>query len=294
MTDTPTPSISMTIHNGDTGKEVALMILAEKGAYYEIRRLLSGAGGYLPDDLDRIRRGIGADRDEWSQVWPAIEHLFPVRDGRRFHQATLDDLQFRDARRSAGKTGGQQPHPTQRPSKSRANVEQTTEQEPSKRRADSRAKVDPPSPSPSPSPSPDPSPTPKPTDPEVGAEAPADGHSPPAPAGVSLLDFCTRGKIRSWALTQPEADRLAEAFPELDIIAVAKKAKAWIAANPKRTPTATGMSAFLYSWVAREQNGRPSRASTTAPARDIRVGRVGAEDCDHSGPVGEVDLGTLR
>jgi hypothetical protein len=127
------------------------------------------------------------------------------------------------------------------------------------------------------------------SDPEVGAEAPADGHSPPAAAGVSLLDFCTRGKVRTWSLTQPEADRLAEAFPELDIIAVARKAKAWIAANPTKTKTAKGMSAFLYSWVAREQDGRPGRA-TTAPSRDPRVGRAAAEDFDHSGPVGPVNL----
>ena len=127
-------------------------------------------------------------------------------------------------------------------------------------------------------------------DPGVGAEVPADGHSPPAPAGVSLLDFVTRGKTKSWVLTKPEADRLGEAFPDLDIIAVAKKAKAWIAANPANMKTSKGMSAFLYRWIAREQDGRPGRQAAPAPARDVRFGHVRAEDCKHDGRTGVIPL----
>ena len=128
-----------------------------------------------------------------------------------------------------------------------------------------------------------------PDDPDVGTAAPAAGRAAPQAAEVSLLDFVCRGKVRTWSLTKPEANRLAEAFPDLDILAQAKKAKAYLAANPTKLKTARGMSSFLYRWVAREQDGRPGRQAAPAPARDVRYGSVRAEDCNHT-KTGRIDF----
>jgi hypothetical protein len=128
----------------------------------------------------------------------------------------------------------------------------------------------------------------------VGAEAPADGRSAPASAEVSLLDFVTRGKTRTWILTQREVDGLREAFPDLDIVAEAKKAKAWLVANPTKTKTTKGMPAFLYRWISNEQNGpRTGRPGNGKPARDPRVGGTHAEDYIHPDKPGPIDMGAV-
>lgn len=108
MTD---PTISTTVHLGDASRERALLSIPEKGIYWEVRFLIAGAGGRIPDDPERIRRAIGADREEWDRCWPAVERLFPVADGKRYHQGTLDNIEFREARRQAGRRGGQISHP---------------------------------------------------------------------------------------------------------------------------------------------------------------------------------------
>jgi hypothetical protein len=73
---------------------------------------------------------------------------------------------------------------------------------------------------------------------------------------VSILDFDCRGKVRTWRFLESHRATLAEAFPHVDILAEARKARAWLSANPTKCKTAKGMPAFLYGWVAREQNNR--------------------------------------
>jgi hypothetical protein len=261
-------NISSTVHLGDTAKEKAqLCSLVEKGIYWEVRFLMMCSGGSIADSPERIRRAIGADLDEWAQAWPAVEPLFPIVDGRRYHQGTLDDFEFKQARRDAGRKGGQQPHPTQRKILGRATVEQPSEQPSSKGRADDQANIDPPSPSPSPSPSPDPSPSTR--GPEVCAEPDADvpAATPPGPA---LLVFPCAGPLRAWSLTESIRAELAQAYPAVDVLACARKALEWCRANPKRIKTAKRMRAWLGSvWCAGDQD----RVRITAPARREAVYR---------------------
>lgn len=86
--------------------------------------------------------------------------------------------------------------------------------------------------------------------------------SEPPQAAVSepsLLTFPTRGKAKTWELTRPTVDSLREAFPDLDILAEARKSLAWIEANPSRRKTARGMPQFLFGWMERAQNRGPPR-----------------------------------
>jgi uncharacterized protein YdaU (DUF1376 family) len=282
MTDTVDVSISMPWHTGDWYRETAHMLLDEKGAHADSLTAAWIHGGYLRRDRWRQQAHVDPER------WPAIEltlldNLWTVTDdGRVCLPRLLTELErARVAKAKAierGRAGGQAPHPTQR--------REGVESKPRTSRDEGRDGTEHPSPSPPPSPD-EPTPKPKPSDPEEGTEAPADGRSAPA-AEVSLLDFSCRGKVKAWSLTEPHRAQLAEAFPDLDIVGEAKKAKAWIAANPTRTPTARGMTAFFYRWVARTQDGGP-RGRQAPAARDPRIGQARAEDSKHD-QIGDLEI----
>lgn len=312
--------VSTTVHIGDTGKEIALLSLTEKGAYYEIRRLLAGAGGFVPDDPERIKRAIGADSDEWKRVWPHIEHLFPVVDGRRHHPATLEDIQFRQARREAGRKGGQQPHPTQRTSKGRAEVERQPEQESSNSRADDRAKVDPPSPSPSPDPNPQPSPEPEETEtcpagppagPGAAGEAPALELVPDEPRTrreakpndwsniLRVLDHYRKHHPRSFPKPNPKAKEAVAIAARLRDGKTVEELCQCIDGY-HRSPHHLGHNDRHTKYLSLELFMRDEshvnagiEFAKSPPARDRRHGRFPIEDIDWSKvTTGEVDLDT--
>lgn len=82
--------------------------------------------------------------------------------------------------------------------------------------------------------------------------------SPPAPA---VLSFPCDGKAPTWSLTKPYLTELQELFPQLDVLAQARAALAWVKANPEKRKTAKGMPAFLTRWLTNE---------TDSPKRDRR------------------------
>lgn len=83
----------------------------------------------------------------------------------------------------------------------------------------------------------------------------------PVTADPALLTFETIGPVKEWSLTQREVDRLAAAFPGVDVLAEARRALAWIEADDGRRKTARGMKRFLTGWVSRSvDRGTAARA----------------------------------
>lgn len=96
--------------------------------------------------------------------------------------------------------------------------------------------------------------------------------SEPAQTAASeppLLTFPTVGTgAKSWALTASRLAQWREAYPGLDVMAECRKALAWCDANPTKRKTASGMPAFLVTWLNKSTNsGGPKLA---APANDAR------------------------
>lgn len=85
------------------------------------------------------------------------------------------------------------------------------------------------------------------------AAAKAEAASPATPAAgdSAILTFPCIGKDKSWTLTEAVADKLDAAFPNVNIDAEARKALAWIEADPTRRKTARGMLRFLTAWMSR-------------------------------------------
>jgi hypothetical protein len=103
-----------------------------------------------------------------------------------------------------------------------------------------------------------------------------------APPGASLLDsllsFPCDGDPDSWPFTVYEKDRLAGAFPAVDVLDEARRALAWIEALPARRKTHDGMRRFLTSWMARVPVARGADrmiATGKAPPPAGEVTRLG-------------------
>ena len=95
--------------------------------------------------------------------------------------------------------------------------------------------------------------------------------TPPAPAGAppdaALLTFrCIRGKkvqATAWNLTLDLLREWEDTYPDMDILAEAKKAKTWV--DSHNLKTFDGMRAFLVGWFNRGQNsGRYERRKVDA------------------------------
>ncbi|MDW8100854.1 MAG: hypothetical protein RML36_15380 [Anaerolineae bacterium] len=67
----------------------------------------------------------------------------------------------------------------------------------------------------------------------------------------AILVFPCRGTKRYWALTPSLLNHWQELYQELDVLAEAKKALAWVSANVNRRKTARGMPRFLVAWFNR-------------------------------------------
>lgn len=116
---------------------------------------------------------------------------------------------------------------------------------------------------------------------ERSAASPAGpARSQPPPLMVFPCLPGTKGAPREWALTQSTVDGWAAAFPNVDILAAARKALEWVIANPRKMKTYSGMREFLRRWMEREQNDnrRGGAAPTARPqaqpgqsARDVRL-----------------------
>lgn len=94
---------------------------------------------------------------------------------------------------------------------------------------------------------------------ELGPDGQPSTAKPPAPREpLSEFVFPTTGKgSADWTLTQAKLDEYVEAYPELDVPAVMRKARQWCRDKARNRKTPGGMLSFLTSWLNREQNRGP-------------------------------------
>jgi hypothetical protein len=113
-----------------------------------------------------------------------------------------------------------------------------------------------------PIPIPLPPPYPPPSEGEFAETArPSAATEPPA-----LLTFECDGPVKEWHLAQATVDSLRAAYPSLDVLGEARKALAWVQADPGRKKTARGMLRFLTGWMGRAQDhGRGRGVPAAAP-----------------------------
>ncbi len=82
-----------------------------------------------------------------------------------------------------------------------------------------------------------------------------------------ILTFPTNGKVKEWHLTQSLIETLEDAFPGIDILAEAKKARAWIETNPTNRKTPKGMPRFLNAWISRSSNRGDAVTKSSSPGK---------------------------
>lgn len=96
-------------------------------------------------------------------------------------------------------------------------------------------------------PSPSPAPSPSPGAKSGSPEPPSD--SEPS-ATVAVFSVVGKGGPE-WALPERLVDSWLELYPTIDVMVEIRKAVAWIAGNPGRRKTASGMPRFLVNWLNR-------------------------------------------
>ncbi|HET8669468.1 MAG TPA: hypothetical protein VFM05_02235 [Candidatus Saccharimonadales bacterium] len=86
------------------------------------------------------------------------------------------------------------------------------------------------------------------------------------PAEPCLIEYpCTDGL---WDLTESFVGTLKQAYPQIDIMAEARIALAWVWANPAKRKTMKGMPRFMNSWCSRATEAakaKPVLKSVPAP-----------------------------
>lgn len=113
----------------------------------------------------------------------------------------------------------------------------------------------------------------------------------PAVAAPALVTFPCSGKPDVWDMTEEHRSEWAAAYPGVDVLGEARKALAWIHANPTKSKTARGMAKFLLGWMGRAQNssGTWNGRQSTPVQQSLRVGHARAEDFNHT-EKGEIPL----
>lgn len=106
---------------------------------------------------------------------------------------------------------------------------------------------------------------------------------------VPFLEFSVVGRgSKVWPLSDSLVCEWERDFPNLDVRAECRKARAWVEANPGRRKTASGMPRFLVNWLSRCTDRRsgggrraedpPFTAAELKHAREVYKVRMG---CRH-------------
>ena len=96
----------------------------------------------------------------------------------------------------------------------------------------------------------------------------------------------------TWSMPVSLLRELAAAYPAIDVLAEARKARVWVLASPANRKTARGMPKFLTGWIGRASNGRQATLLPSArgsPGGDVRVGHVKVE-AGKQYPIGVQDI----
>lgn len=105
---------------------------------------------------------------------------------------------------------------------------------------------------------------------QEGAPSPM-GSAPPAPlipaSPCMLVLPCVGDGPKEFELRQAQVDEWSASYPGVDVLGEARKALAWVNANPTRRKTHRGAPAFLNAWMGRAQDagGRSPQTLGAAP-----------------------------
>lgn len=66
-------------------------------------------------------------------------------------------------------------------------------------------------------------------------------------------------------------ETLQTAYPQVDIVAQAKKARAWLLSNPTKKKTRRGIKKFMNTWLANAQKDSEQKSKTAPPATTGRA-----------------------
>ena len=113
------------------------------------------------------------------------------------------------------------------------------------------------------------------TFPSLSGPVPDSSEEAPPPREPAMVTFpCVGNGDSAYVVTQSMIDTWRDVWPAVDGLAEAKRAKAWVDANPTKRKTAKGMPRFLAAWMTRVQdaggskNVRPSvNGAARAPGR---------------------------
>lgn len=265
----------MPLFLGDYRRDTTDLTCLEHGAYLQLLSELWIAGGHLPFDPPRLAKRISLSPAKWDGVWARIGRFFDVFEGKVSQKRLLYELQqarrLRMARTKSGRKG-----------------------------ADARwgngamkdaSAIS--SPLANPCPKPTPTPLPK-EDPESdSSELAADGQASEPP----VLVFPAVGHgAKEWGMTRKFTSECQSAYPGVDVLSEAKKARLWLESNPAKRKTANGMARFLFAWLGRAQNaGRPQANGFRNPQPSTSPSSAALDVyCDHHRQAGNDSKPALR
>ena len=78
------------------------------------------------------------------------------------------------------------------------------------------------------------------------------------------MEFPTKGKTKTWGLTDLKLTEYRESFPGLNIDAELRKARQWCRDNSAKRKTGRGMTRFLGTWLSRANDSGRGRSSAGA------------------------------
>lgn len=233
--------------------------------YTEILHSLWEHNGAIPADLDFLEDDLNMPREEIERGLPLLlkigRHgrggLQLGEDGKLRNARVTEDLAealaFKLAQAERGRKGGLRS--AERRSDSAEPYSRTAEAPLHQRSTtDQAAASDPQASYPFPSSSHSPPPCVK--------EAPSELAPPSARAEAPLAVFpCIAGKksaSNEWGLMPSQVAEWQEVYIGIDVAAEARKALAWVKANPANRKTYGKMASFLVNWLGRAQNNAGS------------------------------------
>lgn len=229
-------------------EQLALCSLAARGLWVELMCLAHKAGGYVrvnghAPELDELAKLVRSKRTEVGRLIAELTRngvCSRAEDGALMSRRIKRDLERRQANTANGALGGN-PKLVNRNAKDRL----TLSGNPYSHSHSQSQKED-----------------------CSDLLRSAEPEPPPSP---SLMEFETVGQPKRWVLTEAQAQKWKDAYPNVDIMAEAKRAKAYFEAKPHKRKTARGMPAFFVNWFNNTVNRGWGTTSTPSTTRSVSV-----------------------
>lgn len=97
------------------------------------------------------------------------------------------------------------------------------------------------------------------------------GKAAPAPAGPPVITLPLNDGS-DHPVTQKDIDKYTQLYPAVDVMQELRNMFGWLDSNPTRKKTKKGISRFVNSWLAREQDRGGRKARQAAPAKMDTLG----------------------